>query len=441
MDEKERAFRKARTAAVRKRTAIINDTRAEVVRLLKLALERINAILIAQPSDYQQWYLPQLSREIERALADLGEASAARVSAAAGEAWAAGQDLVDQPLAAAGVRIWGVVPAIDTRQLFAMRAFMTDRIKDISVQAANRINTELGLTAIGAQPVNDAVKRVAQILGESSRARAFTIVRTELSRAYAVAAQERLAQAAKVVPGMRKEWRRSGKIHPRPHHYDANGQVVDYDQPFTLIGPRTIVKLMFPHDPKAPAAETINCGCVMLPRPTGFRAAEAYNPTQPRAPKGSVIGGQWVSQAALAFADRAKSAKNVHEQMDLGPVRDTKRLAAETGINAAGFKQKLDNFGLRHSFVHHGNQKIEAARGQRAVTSADMAKIPRVVTAWDRAVNMGRNKIGREVIRYDKRVGRETFHYLAEVRTKRKELATMTFYITSPKPKSRGKSR
>ena len=147
----------------------------------------------------------------------------------------------------------------------AMRAFMTDRISDVGAQAVNKINTQLGLTMIGSQPLADAVTAIDAILGGESRDRAITITRTELSRAYAVAGQERAAQAATVVPGLQKQWRRSGKVHSRINHDLADGQVVDVDQPFVLWGKSGKIEMMFPHDPTAPAAEVINCGCTAIP--------------------------------------------------------------------------------------------------------------------------------------------------------------------------------
>lgn len=264
--ERERAFNKKVTEIVRGRTAMLRDTRAEVVRLLNEALTQIRTTLAGQPSDYQRWSLPRLAAEISRTLAEFGEAAAAKVSTAAGDAWQRGQDLIEQPLEAAGVRVSGTLPMLDNRQLMAMRAFMTDRIKDIGLAAANKINAELGLVVIGAQTPSDAIGSVTQILREQSRARATTIVRTELGRVFSVAAQERALESAKIVPGMKKMWRRSGRLHPRLHHDLADGQIRAVGEPFVLNPPgRPQVKLMFPHDPKAPAGETINCGCYARP--------------------------------------------------------------------------------------------------------------------------------------------------------------------------------
>lgn len=257
-----KAVRDLRAEQIKRRTRIIADTRAEILRLLAVAEERIRTRLAAQPSDAERWVLSDLQAEIQRAMAAFGEQAAAQVSTAAGAAWQAGQALVDLPLAAAGYRLDGVAPMLDARQLVAMRAFMTERIRDVGLQAANKINTELGLVVLGAQPPAAAVTRVAEILAGASRMRAITIVRTELSRVYGTASQARLLQAAAIVPGLKKQWRRSGKVHSRIYHDLADGTVVDADKPFKLGNG---VRLMFPHDPAAPAAETINCGCVALP--------------------------------------------------------------------------------------------------------------------------------------------------------------------------------
>lgn len=261
----EREFRAERAEAIRGRTRLLTETRDEIVRLLKEAAARIRVILAGQPTDYQQWALPRLQREIQQALAEFGESASAQISTAAGRAWQLGQDLVDRPLAAAGISAQISLQALDVRQLVAMRAFMTDRIKNIALEAANKINAELGLVVIGAQGPSDAIGATTRILGEVSRARARTIVRTELARVFAVASFERMKESARHIPGLQKQWRKSGKAHPRPHHDIIDGQLRDIGDPFTVkpFG-KAAVEMMFPHDPTAPASEVINCGCIAL---------------------------------------------------------------------------------------------------------------------------------------------------------------------------------
>lgn len=259
-----KAFRAAQSAQLRERARLIAVTRDDILKLLKEAQDRIAVILAGQPSDSQRWQLTQLQNEIAIQMQVFSSGAGAKLSTAAGKAWHAGQELIDAPLAAAasagGGQIAGIAPLLDTGQLLAMRAFMVERIMDVGAQAASRIKTELGLVVLGQQSQSEAVTKITAFLGEKSRERAITITRTEIARVYAVAGFEKLREDAKLVPGLKKQWRRSGKIHSRLSHDLADGQVRDVDKPFNVGG----VAMMFPHDPKAPATETINCGCTLV---------------------------------------------------------------------------------------------------------------------------------------------------------------------------------
>jgi len=269
--ERENAFRRARNEEIQARSALLASTRDDIFAQLKNAQTRIAYILQEQPTDYQRWALTNLQREITRVMQEIADQTSSTLSTAAGDAWQAGQQLVDAPLAAGGSRIMAQLPVIAIDQLIAMRAFMTDRIRDVSASAAAKINSELGLVVIGAQSPFEASKNVQEILGETSRSRATTIVRTELSRVYSTASYERMKLAATHIPGMKKEWRKSGKLHPRPGHVLANGDIVPVDDPFHIISNKgTVVLMQYPHDPAAPVGEVINCGCIMLPRPPAF---------------------------------------------------------------------------------------------------------------------------------------------------------------------------
>lgn len=259
--ERERLFRRARLDVLKLRTDILRGAANELTRLLRTALADIRGILAAQPSDYQRWYLPQLRQAIERAIADFERGAASAIGTAAGRAWEAGQQLIELPIEAGGARISAMLPAVDTRQLQAMRTFMVDRIKDISATTLNRIAGDLGLVVIGAQSPGDAIARIASLI-DGGRTRAITIVRTEVGRAFSTAANERQRQAKEILPGLKKQWRRSGKIHSRLHHDSIDGQIKNIDEPFVLGNG---VKIMYPRDPAAPPAETINCGCESLP--------------------------------------------------------------------------------------------------------------------------------------------------------------------------------
>lgn len=270
--EQDGAFKKAVKLAAGERGAIQDDTAGEVVRLLNLAAAEIRQAIEAQPSDYLAWYLPQLKRQIEMTLREFGEDAGRAATAGQTKAWGAGQALIDRPLEAAAIRIVAELPKIDTGQLLAMQSFLTGKMRDVGHDTLNRVNGELALTVIGAQNVTATIDRVQEIMEGISRRRATTIVRTELGRAFATASQLRSEQAAEHVPGLKKQWRRSGKIHSRRKHDLTDGQVRPVDQPFILGTGKVAdenatagIRIMYPHDPAAPPSETINCGCVSLP--------------------------------------------------------------------------------------------------------------------------------------------------------------------------------
>lgn len=258
----------AALAALKGRTRLLNATPAELAALLKAARAQIVATLAAAPSEYQQWYLPQLRDEITRVMTIMGSDAAAVVDAAQVAAWRSGAGMVDSVLAASGVRT--VLPQLDVAQLSAMRSFLTEKVRAVSIEAANSINSQLGLVVIGAQTPFDAIKAVAKTLDEKTLRRATTIVHTELNRAFSTANQLRLEQSAAAVPGLRKRWVQSGKREPRPEHVAIHGQEQAVGDPYVLEGGAVkieggAVKMMYPGDPSAPARHTINCGCASVP--------------------------------------------------------------------------------------------------------------------------------------------------------------------------------
>lgn len=259
--DQERAWKKAEKEANAARLKLLEETRAEVIVLLKQARDDITLTLAGAPTDYQQWHLTELQKEIDRVLGEFGQSAGNVLSSAAGKAWEGGAAAIDGEFSAAGIKV--MLPHLDAGQLMGIRAFMVERIKDVSVVAASKIRGELGLAMIGNQSVHETINKIANHLGESSISRATTIVRDNLASAWATASDERALQSAEAGIEMDKIWRRSGKIHSRLAHDLADGRRISIDKAFVINGHQ----LRYPHDPKAPAAEVINCGCICLYRP------------------------------------------------------------------------------------------------------------------------------------------------------------------------------
>lgn len=260
-DERDRAFRAARRASARRLTAIQRDTDAEVRRILAAAAASVRETLAGQPTDYQRWALPRLKRQIEAELAAAGERAGAAIAGGAALSHEAGAALIDGPLKAGGIAIEGRLQQLDTTALRALESALTGKLANISLKMANGVNGELGLVLAGVRGPAEAASAIQTMIVKGGRTRALTIVRTELGRAFSAAAQARAMDAAAIVPGLKKQWRRSGKIHSRPEHDAADGQVKAVDEPFLVGG----VALMYPRDPAGPPSATINCGCVSLP--------------------------------------------------------------------------------------------------------------------------------------------------------------------------------
>ncbi len=267
--DQERHWKEQERAAQAERKKLLDDTHDDIVALLRRAQGDIALTLASAPSDYQQWRLTALNLEVDRLLGLFGDQAGDVLSKAAGEAWAGGVAAIDKPFAAAGIEM--VLPVIDSTQLQAMRTFMVDRIKDVGVQAAQKIKSEIGQALIGIQDIAQTIQKVGSIMGESSVSRVTTIVGDNLSRAWATASFDRAMQSDAVGVEMEKIWRRSGKIHSRLAHDLTDGVRKPINEPFVINGH----KIMYPKDPKAPIEESINCGCVCLYRPVGMSATLA----------------------------------------------------------------------------------------------------------------------------------------------------------------------
>lgn len=231
----------------------------DVMRVLARADAKVQAILKNAPTDWQSYHMPQLKRAIEKAMEECTLQLKAAAEQHQGRAFAFGQASLDAPLSLAGFKVDVLAPTVNTRQMSAMRAFMTDRMENLAARAVEKINGQLGLVMAGAQAPADAMNSISVLL-QGDRGRALTVMRTEIGRAYATATQERMDEAKHYLPALKKQWCKSGKLHGRLEHILAHGQVRNVDEPYDVGGE----KLMYPRDPNGSAKNTVNCGCESL---------------------------------------------------------------------------------------------------------------------------------------------------------------------------------
>ncbi len=137
------------------------------------------------------------------------------------------------------------------------------------------------------------------------------------------------------------------------------------------------------------------------------------------------------------FIEKVLEDKGKYQKLDLGELSEKQiaQINEHLDINLEGFKRVLDNSGVLHAFKEHGSEKTEIPRGQIPIKPEDFNKIREIVENPDKIESLGKNKLGKEVILYEKKYD-YIICYVESVREskkkKRKELVLETFYKKNP---------
>lgn len=115
------------------------------------------------------------------------------------------------------------------------------------------------------------------------------------------------------------------------------------------------------------------------------------------------------------------------QKAELGPVTPWLAQAArENGLEIEGFTHTIDGSALRHIMTEHGDVAGEAARGQIAVTAADLHAIPDIVAHPDFVAFGDKGKRGLDQVWFAKQLGDGSMLLVEEARTGRKNLALVS---------------
>jgi len=162
-----------------------------------------------------------------------------------------------------------------------------------------------------------------------------------------------------------------------------------------------------------------------VPAAVSDRLAEAYR----RLPS--------VAEAARVYAQGVLEKLPRDEYFTLGLLTSAQSATVQAlkTVDVTRFDFALDRFGPLHVREQHGNQTIEARRGQRAVVPADYGRVPAVLNAPDAIEDAGRAATsGQPLVRFRKKVGGEEFVAVFQLRKQRRMLALETLYIRVMKP-------
>lgn len=230
----------------------------KVLALLETARKEVAAQVAA--TEWQAHRLPEIKAAVERAMDQFGQAYGASQTAALSNMWEAGIDFVDWPLRTVGFA--AAVPEISRTTLEIMQGYSADLIKGLSRDAVKQINSEVMLGILGGKQPYEVMQAIGKTLSDSGTVsskvahRAETITRTEMANVHSLSREARMQATIMASPEIEweKKWLASGKAYPRANHAALHGIKV----PVKIDFPGG---LPYPHAPRLPLKEKVNCGC------------------------------------------------------------------------------------------------------------------------------------------------------------------------------------
>jgi len=120
---------------------------------------------------------------------------------------------------------------------------------------------------------------------------------------------------------------------------------------------------------------------------------------------------------------------HAHREAALGaPSEWLVQAANKRGLDIAACRFTIDTSAVRHIKAEHGDETREMARGQLAITDADISCIGLIPNSPDKVVFGVTSKKGQPFIGYVKKMPDGWLSLVQEIRTGRRELATVTLY-------------
>lgn len=254
-----------------------DETSRRALGMLKGLRAQIAAEL-SQVGGWESYRLRSLQQRIDQMVAQYQAQLGADVYRAFVQAASDGSAAVVEPLQTLGIQ--GVFFSPSPAQVNVMLDFSADLVKGIGDEVRNAVNTQIRLAALGEKPPLEAMRGITQALGVDAKAgiwakrkppvkgvaaRAETILRTEMQRAYNLSTASQQQDTAKRVEGLLKTWIATADTRTRESHLRAHQEYrrnpIPVGEPFVLRDDRGRAELMYPGDPNAPARFTINCRC------------------------------------------------------------------------------------------------------------------------------------------------------------------------------------
>lgn len=242
------------------------DGTTAVVRLLAELRRQVATELVSIPAEsYAALNMRMTLRSIEGHLSTWQSDAGREVTASLRTMWDNGTAFM--PTVANQAGVYSGIGHISSNLLDTLTEFTTTKLGNVASDLQSRINAEIHLGILGQKTPGQIADAIlgAGLEGTTfttAQQRATTIVQTEMGRAFSMATELGINQAAETLPEMEKMWVHAG--HPkqaRLSHVAAHGQHVKADEKF-LIGS---IAMKYPRDPAGGAAHSIHCGCDLVP--------------------------------------------------------------------------------------------------------------------------------------------------------------------------------
>jgi hypothetical protein len=235
-------------------------TVAQIKAELEIARLRTIATIATAPKDWQIWQAQALLVEIERQLRAWSVVASSIATGRLGEVADLG---AEQTVAALQIRL--ALPMISRDFVAVAYQTMPWMISNVGDEIIKRVGSVLQQAVLAQQTPLDAMHTIGTMTGKGVFPSAFlrgeAILRTEYGRIAQTANYSTLSELARDQVGLRKEWSAVIDARTRPTHAAADGELRDVDEMFDVGGSPGL----FPHDPRLPASETVNCRCVSVP--------------------------------------------------------------------------------------------------------------------------------------------------------------------------------
>lgn len=250
--------------------------------LLEEVQKEIVAELASMPANsYSSFYLRQSLASIQRHLDSFESAAQRELSSGISDAWGMGADLLPAAAQAAGeTGLYLGTTQLSGNVVETLKEFTFGRITSLSNDAFNKIKGELTMGILGQKTPQQVAGEIAgnlsgpsifKTIGERSE----VITGLEMGRAFSIATQTSMDNAAETLPELQRMWLHAGHPRmPRQVHLLMHGQVRGINNPFYQSSDGGAV--MYPRDPQAPIKEVIRCGCTHVPYMTSWGSAKDF---------------------------------------------------------------------------------------------------------------------------------------------------------------------